>query len=81
MLLQGKLRQLAVIQVLQRRLDAMDQVLALPRTTRASTTAKEASGASEKLREQVLGVHTATHTAFAETLSSKAVIHFALTRV
>ncbi|KAI3475524.1 hypothetical protein L1887_63081 [Cichorium endivia] len=82
-LLERKLGDLAGVELLERDLDAVDEVLALAWAARAAAlTAKEAAAsAAEELGEEVLWVHAATHSAALEALLSEAVVEVALVRV
>ena len=85
-LLQRELGRLALVQVLERDLDPVHEVLALLRALRSpaaagpATAAEEAAAAAEELREEVLRVHAAHAAAAREALLAGLVVHLALLR-
>lgn len=83
-LLQRELGRLAAVEVLERDLELVHHVLAATGaggTATASTSTAEQT-AAKQLREQVLGIHAATHTALSvQTLLTKLIVHLSLLRI
>lgn len=79
-LLEGKLGDLADVELLERYLDTVYKILALAGAagTSASTTEESTASATEELREEILGVHAATHSLLVKTLLAESVIEITL---
>lgn len=80
LLLKSKLGELADVELLERDLDTVDEILALARAawSSASTAEEAATSATEELGEEILGVHAAAHSSTFETLLAETVIEIAL---
>lgn len=79
-LLKSKLGDLTSVELFKRDLDTVNEILALARTTRASTSTTEetATSATEELGEEILGVHATAHSSTFEALFAKSVIEVTL---